>query len=103
MQGLKGTHHLRSLSLLASIGLFQKDNKNIAWYFMPYGKNLPRSIAGTCLLARAGGNEKVLYAIWQEGLRAHAVGKGSGQCNSTSYLMPLCLLLFQENAYPFSY
>jgi hypothetical protein len=22
---------------------------------------------------------------------------------STSYLMPLCLLLFQENAYPFSY
>jgi len=70
----------------------------------------------------------VLYAIWQEVFWAHAIwgnekvlyawfnmpygkkysghmpfGKGSGQCNSTSYLMPLRLLLFQANAYPFSY
>jgi hypothetical protein len=61
------------------------------------------------------GHEKVLYVIWQEVLRKYFMpygkkyswhmpfGKGSGQCNSTSYLMPLCLLLFQANAYPFSY
>jgi len=34
--------------------------------------HMARSIPGTCLLARARGNEKVLYAIWQEVLRAHA-------------------------------
>ena len=38
--------------------------------------HMARSIAGTCLWARARGNEQVLYAIWQEVLRAHAFWQG---------------------------
>jgi hypothetical protein len=66
---------------------------------MPYGK---KYIPGTCFLARARGNETVLP--YGKKYSWHMpFGKGSGQFNSTSYLMPLCLLLFQANAYPFSY
>jgi hypothetical protein len=66
----------------------------------------------------------VLYAIWQEVLRAHAFfwqGLGAmrkyfmpygkkycghmplGKGSSSSQEEQLCLLLFQANAYPFSY
>ncbi len=64
--------------------------------------HMARSIQGTCLLARAqalGAMRKVFMPYGKKYSGHVPFGKGLGQCKSTSYLMPLCLLLFQANAF----
>ncbi len=48
--------------------------------------HMARSIPSTCLLARARGNETVLYAIWQEVFQAHAFWQGLWSMRE--YFMP---------------
>ncbi len=76
------TSSLQPLLLLASIRPVQRDNKNLHGTLC----HMARSIPGTCLLARAQGNEKVLYAIWQKVSQAHAFGQVLGAMRK--YFMP---------------